>query len=446
MTTDTHRGSTVTTAELSELRTTASRRLGDRRGARERESGARLGRVDVERMAREVIKAALEDFATERHKKNHPQLDENEEAAVTDAIFDWLFGLGPFEAILSRGDVVNVHVAGNGPVFLDLLDGSKEVLPPIVASPHELTTWVRRQAVVAGRRFDSTHTYVTFRLPDGSRLTATGWRTKQPEVWIRCHHFVCPTLDELVGAEQPMLTDDVATFLRAAVHAGMNMVVSGGQNTGKTTLLRALCNEIAPEKRIVTVEKSFELDLDLFPELHPDMTAMEASDMNAEGVGEESCSLLLTRAMRMAAEWLILGEALDDGVVPLLKVATCGAACMFTIHANSSEEAFTRIGVLALDSDQKALDPKTAMYMSAAAIDLSIHLVRLPSGHRVVSSIREVVRADGDQVVTSEIFEPGEGGEAVRTKAMLREATKKRLKAVGYSGLGTDQLPRVVRG
>lgn len=432
MRTDGPRKHNVPTAQLAELRMTAGMRLGDRRGARERESGAKLGRVEVERIAREVIKGVLNEFADARHQRGEPQLREEEEAGVTEAIFDWLFGLGPFEAILSRHDVVNVHVAGAGPVFLDLVDGTKEELPPIVASPHELTTWVRRQAVIAGRRFDSTHPYTTFRLPEGSRCTAIGWRTKKPEVWIRCHHFLCPSLDELVTADQPMLTVEVAEFLRAAVRAEMNILISGGQNTGKTTLLRACCNAISPLHRIVTVENSFELDLDLFPDFHPDMTAMEASDMNVEGVGDESCSVLLNRAMRMAAKWLILGEALDDGVVPLLKAYTCGASCMSTIHANSSAEVFTRIAALALDSHRHSLDPSRAVYMAAAGIDLSVHLVRLPSGRRVVSSIREVVRAEGQHVVTGEIFAPDSNGEAARTTTMLQESTKSRLEAVGY--------------
>ena len=422
----------ITTAELAELRKAASVRLGDRRGARERESGARLGRLEVERLANEVINAVLDEHAADRHQKGKSQLDNAAEASVKGAIFDWLFGLGPFEAILARRDVVNVHVTGAGPVFVDLVDGTKDVMAPVVATPQELTTWVRRQAVVAGRRFDSAHPYVTMRLPEGSRLTAIGWRTKQPEVWIRCHHFVCPILDELVRTEQPMLTPEVADFLRAAVLAGMNILVSGGQNTGKTTLLRALANEIPPEERIVTVEKSFELDLDLFPERHPDMTAMEASDMNAEGVGEESCSLLLTRAMRMAATWLILGEALDDGVIPLLKAMNCGASSMCTIHANSSEEAFTRLAILAMDADNKALAPTTTMYMAASAIDLSVALTRLPSGRRVVSSIREVVRADGEGVITNELFALSAAGDAARTATAPREATRARLRAAGY--------------
>ena len=419
-------------SDVAELRAKAEVRLGERRSQRERETGARLSELEVHRLARDVMDGVINEHASDRHTRGVAQLDKAAEDGIRTYIFDWVFGLGPFQPIVARGDVVNVHVAGTGPVFVDLVDGSKETLAPIFGDPDELTGWVRRQASSVGRRFDISHPYVSFRLSGGSRLSAIGWVSRQPEVWIRCHHFVCPRLDDLVATQQPMLTRDVAHFLRSAVLAGMNILVSGGQNTGKTTLLRALANEIPPEERIVTVESSFELDLDRFPDRHPDMTALEAREKNAEGVGEVTSSELLTRAMRMAATRIILGEALDEGVIPLLKAMNAGASAMATVHANSADEAFTRLAVLAMDAGGAALSAQTTLYMAATAVDLSVGLTRLPSGRRVVCSIREVVRSNGEGVDTSEVFAPDASGEAVRTAVALREGTRARLARVGY--------------
>src|SRR5207248_6099592 len=192
-------------------------------------------------------------------------------------------------------------------------------------------------------------------------------------------------------------------FFAAAVRARLQFIVAGPTDAGKTTTLRALASEIPPEERIVTIETELELGLDRFPELHPDCKALEAREANVEGVGAVTPRDLVRMSQRMSPDRVILGEVRGDEVVPLLNVMSQGNdGSMCTLHADSSATVFNKLALYALQAPER-LPLEATCLLASAAIDLLVFIAKTRNG-RFVSSIRQIVAAEGPVVVTNEIF------------------------------------------
>jgi Flp pilus assembly CpaF family ATPase len=176
----------------------------------------------------------------------------------------------------------------------------------------------------------------------------------RPAVSIRRHRFLTETeasLDRLV--ELGAIDIGLQGFLAAAVRARKTMVIAGGTNAGKTTLLRALANEIPAHERLVTIEKSLELGLDHMVGLHPDCVALEAREANTEGQGALGMNELVRRGLRMDPDRVIVGEVLGDEVIDMLNAMSQGNdGSLCTIHSNSSEGAFRRMCAYAVQSPE----------------------------------------------------------------------------------------------
>jgi Flp pilus assembly CpaF family ATPase len=185
-----------------------------------------------------------------------------------------ILGMGRLEPLLEDGEITDIHVRGCAPVWVKRRDGSRVQCPPIVESDAELIELVRRVATRLTRReqrFDAATPELNVQLSDGSRLFAAMDISIRPTMVIRRHRFEFSSLVELCA--RSMMTPDVAMFLAAAVRARKNIVVAGGTGTGKTTLLRALVNEVPMLDRIVSIEDAYELGLDHFEDLHPNIDA-----------------------------------------------------------------------------------------------------------------------------------------------------------------------------
>jgi Flp pilus assembly CpaF family ATPase len=338
------------------------------------------------------------------------------------------------------------------------------MVSPIAESDAELVDIVRSAASRFGlseRRFDLACPQLDLRLPDGSRLSALMAVSARPAVSIRRHRYTDLSLGDLV--EMGTVDRQLASLLAAVVRARKNIVVSGAMNSGKTTLLRALAAEISPRERIVTIEQAFELGLDVASHRHPDMVALEARPPNVEGEGLISVADLVRRALRMNADRVIVGEVLGDEILPMLNAMSQGrSGSMCTIHADSSAGAFRRIASYAVQAPER-LPLEASNLLIAGAINLVVHLdvdlvdplesPRESSGRRwvgeddpdcgktrfspmtarrrFVSSIREVVDADGVQVVSNEVYAPGSDRRAVAV-CPLRPETLSDLHRVGY--------------
>lgn len=419
------------------IRTAVSDQLSSRQADRAERGLPRLGRADEEQLVAELANVELRNHARRLLERGRTPPSQTEEQAILKAVSDLMFGMGRLQPYLDRADVKNIHAQGTRPVWLELLDGTTIRGAPIAPSNDELIEWVRdlgRRIGLSERRFDPDRYRINLQLRDGSRLFAIAWVTSEPHLFVRRHHFIDVSLDELTQ-NSPM----VQSFLAAIVRAGFCVIIAGGQGDGKTTLLRAMAAAIEPTERLTTIETDLELGLDRLPHRHHEVVAMEARESNIEGVGQVTCAHLVRDAMRTNSRRVIVGEVLGDEVVPMLLAMNSGAkGSLCTIHADSSDDVFEKLGTLASLSPQR-LDHATTSRLASKAVDFIAFVERDADGiPAVVSSIREVTGFDS-QPLTNELFRPGADGHARPTRVPLSD---KRKSAVGQHGFDPAWLTR----
>jgi pilus assembly protein CpaF len=390
---------------------------------------------DERQFARAVINRVLDAYArTEIGAGRTPPTGEEEEELAA-GIHAALYGVGRLQPLLDDPDVENVDINGCDHVFVQYADGHEVVAEPVADNDDELVELVQILGAYSGlssRPFDSANPQLDLRLPDGSRLSAVMDVCSRPCVSIRRARLARVHLDDLLGYGS--LSEDAAAFLAAAVAARKNIMIAGATNAGKTTLLRALANEIPPVERLVTVERALELGLGEFPDLHPNVVAFEERLPNSEGMGAISMAELVRRSLRMNPSRVIVGEVLGDEIVTMLNAMSQGNdGSLSTIHANSSVEVFNRIATYAIQSVER-LPVEATMMLIAGAIDFVVFVEKhndYASGGRLrrfVKSVREINGVDG-RVLSSEIFAPGPDGVAVPAAPI---ACLDDLAAVGY--------------
>lgn len=374
---------------------------------------------DERQYARAVIGRVLDLHArSELSLGNTPPTTE-EETELAEGIHAALFGVGRLQPLLDDPMVENIDINGCDQVFVGYSDGREVSMPPVAESDEELIELIQLLGAYSGlssRSFDAANPQLDLRLPDGSRLSAVMGVCPRPAVSIRRSRLSRVTLDDLV--QNGSVSAELASFLAAAVTARKNIMIAGATNAGKTTMLRALAHEIDPAERLITVERALELGLGEFPDLHPNVVALEERLPNSEGQGSIGMGDLVRRSLRMNPSRVIVGEVLGDEIVTMLNAMSQGNdGSLSTIHANSSLEVFNRICTYAIQSNER-LPTEATMMLIAGAIDFVIFVERrneyADGGklHRIVTSIREVNGVDG-RVLSSEVFSPGPDGRAV---------------------------------
>ncbi len=390
---------------------------------------------DERQYARAIISRVLERYARGEITAGRTPLLASDEEVIGDSVHAALFGVGRLQPLLDDPEVENIDINGCDQVFVSYADGREQIVGPVAESDEELIELIQVLGSYSGltsRSFDSANPQLDIRLPDGSRLSAVMGVCSRPSLSIRRARLGKVFLDDLVRLGS--LTPELAAFLSAAVAARKNIMIAGATNAGKTTLLRALANEIPPRERIITVERALELGLGEFPELHPNVVAFEERLPNAEGLGHISLADLVRRSLRMNPSRVIVGEVLGDEIVTMLNAMSQGNdGSLSTIHANSSIEVFNRISTYAIQSVER-LPVDATMMLIAGAIDFVVFAEKRNTYadggrmQRFVSSVREVNGVDG-RVMSSEIFAPGPQGPAV-TAAPI--GCMEDLAAVGY--------------
>jgi len=393
--------------ELVEL---LRRQVADRLAA---EGAQELSPAEREQRVARLVEEALDAYTRQRLAARQLPLDPPVETQVAQAVRDALTGLGPLTPLLADPSITNILITGST-VFVTRTDGGKDRLPPIVTSSQALIDLIRDIAARVGtdeRRFDRGVPRVSIRLPDGSRLFATMAVSRHPSVSIRRFTLLNASLDDLClkyHAMDPGLRD----LFTAMVLARKNIIICGGAATGKTTVLRAFAKAIPPTERLITIEDVFELGLDEDPD-HPDCVAMQAREPNVEGQGGIDQAELVRWALRMSPDRVILGEARGGEVVPLLNCMSQGNdGSLATIHTSNSKQAFAKLMTYAAQSAERLSFEATAMLV-AEAVDFVVHLAWSRDGVRVVSSVREVLHADGREVISNEVCKPGPDRRAV---------------------------------
>ena len=439
---------------VREIRQRVSRRLEELRQRQtttmeqERAAAPELIRQEAQRWAEEQLRTG---------QRVSPMI----EAALRRAVYDRMYGLGPLQPLLEDERIENIEIDGYDNIWVTYSGQQPERIAPIVENDAELEELIRNFAAREGqtaREFSTARPILHLRLSDGSRLTAVKDVSKRIGVAIRRHRLVDVDLDDLVriGSLDTTLRD----FLRAAVRARMNIVVTGGMNAGKTTLVRALANEVGAHERIATIESEFELHLGDLPHRHPRLIEMEARQGSSEDdAGEVTLYDLLVASLRLGLDRIIVGEVKGPEIVPMLMAMSCGhPGSLSTIHANSAVHVFNRIASMASvapDRRTQPLNREGAFSYTADALDLVVHveLVDLTSmgggRHRYVSEIVEVLPVgDSGMPGHNQIFKPGPDGRAVAAGAgRLSESRKSRLYQAGFHPnlLSPPPVPGMVR-
>jgi pilus assembly protein CpaF len=299
------------------------------------------------------------------------------------------FGLGPLEPLLGDPGIDEIMVNGagsSGSVWVER-GGRLEATEVAFADEAELRHAIERILAPLGRRVDEAEPMVDARLPDGSRINVVLPPLAVDGPLLTIRRFRATPLDaaELVacGTWSPPLRD----FLARAVRARLNILVSGGTGSGKTTTLGALSSFIAASDRIVTIEDTAELRLQ-----QPHVLRLEGRPPNVEGRGEITIRRLLRNALRMRPDRIVVGEFRGGEALEMLAAMTTGHdGSLSTVHAGSPAEALRRVETLALMADVDLPLPAIREQI-ADALDLIVHQARLPDGRRQVTAVAEVVR------------------------------------------------------
>jgi pilus assembly protein CpaF len=399
-------------------------------------NGHRNGHTDPvarEALAAKLLNDALDGFARERITKGQEPLSPADEDELAERVRAQLFGLAELERLVRDDSVENVLCNGWDAIWRRHADGTRERVAPITDGEDALTELIRQAAATQGRterRFDVGQPWVSFRLSDGSRLTAVREVSGRTVFALRRHRHSDVDVAQLLGLGT--VSELLASLLPAAVRSRRNLLIVGGTDAGKTTLLRALINEIPDSERLVTVEDALELQLSKHPDRHPDVVELECREINIEGEGAVTMRDLTRLALRLSPDRVIVGEARGPEILDMFQAMSQGNdGSMGTLHARSTGDAFVQIMRYALKAPEH-LTPEAVAVDIAASLDLVVHITKLNNGRRVVSSVREVVGYEGAMVLSNEVLAPDGYGRAAPTGRPFQESTLDALVDAGF--------------
>tara|TARA_R110002096_G_scaffold22170_9_gene71573 strand:+ start:10403 stop:11830 length:1428 start_codon:yes stop_codon:yes gene_type:complete len=390
--------------------------------------------VDLKREIAAITSDGLQEEGT--------VLSKDERAALNQELFDEVTGLGPLETLLKDDTINDILINGCKNIFIER-DGVLEKSWVEFSDEAHLRRVIDKIVSAVGRRIDESTPYVDARLSDGSRFNAMVPPIAVDGALVSIRKFKKEKLsvDKLVSGGA--FSEEMAAYMQAAVSSRLNILVSGGTGSGKTTTLNALSSFIANNERIATIEDTAELQLQ-----QDHIARMESRPANVEGRGEVSQRDLLRNALRMRPDRIIVGETRGDEVIDMLQAMNTGHdGSMTTIHANSSRDAVTRIeNMIAMSGVEMPLRAMRAQI--ASAINIVVQIKRLQDGSRRMVSIAEITGLEGEVVAMQEIFVYQING--TNSKGMiegqfvptgLRSAFAERFEQWGY-GLPTSIFTR----
>ncbi|MFC0358683.1 CpaF family protein [Kytococcus schroeteri] len=325
-----------------------------------------------------------------------------DEPAVRRHLVDAVSGLGELQQYLDDPEVEEIWI--NSPQHVFVARGGRSELTPVLLTDQQVQDLVERMLKSSGRRIDLSSPFVDASLPGGERLhvaipdiTRRHWSVNIRKFVSRAHH-----LEDLVALGS--LTAPAASFLRAAVASGLNVLVSGGTQAGKTTMLNCLAAAIPPHERVVTAEEVFELHVPL-----RDTVAMQCRQPSLEGTGEITLRRLVKEALRMRPSRIIVGEVRQEEALDLLIGLNSGLPGMATVHANGAREAVLKMCTLPLLAGPNVASSFVVPTV-ANAVDLVVHCALERDGRRRVQQICALPgRAEGDVIEIADIFTRVEG-------------------------------------
>ncbi|MGH3006636.1 MAG: CpaF family protein [Gaiellaceae bacterium] len=351
--------------------------------------GARTG----EDLSERVLRAVTEQLALDR-----TPLTRDERRQIVREISDDVLGYGPLEPYLRDDSVTEVMVNGPDRIYVERSGKLEETKSTFVDDAHLLRI-IDKIVSQVGRRVDESSPMVDARLPDGSRVNAIipPLSLRGPVLTIRKFARDPYTMDDLINFGS--VTAKAAHFLAACVQGKLNVLISGGTGTGKTTTLNALSAFVPNDERIVTIEDAAELQLQ-----QEHVLPLESRPANIEGQGEVRIRELVRNALRMRPDRIIVGEVRGAETLDMLQAMNTGhEGSLTTIHANSPRDALARMETLVLTAGVE-LPLRAIREQVASAFDLLVQITRLVDGSRRISHVTEVLRMESDVITLQDIF------------------------------------------
>jgi len=346
-----------------------------------------------EDLSERVLRAVPEQLALDR-----TPLTREERRQVTREITDDILGYGPLEPFLHDDTVSEVMVNGPDAIYIERSGKIEHTGATFVDDAH-LMRIIDKIVSTVGRRIDESSPMVDARLPDGSRVNAIipPLALRGPTLTIRKFSRDPYTMDDLINFGS--LSPKAAQFLAACVNGKLNILISGGTGTGKTTTLNAMSAFIPNAERIVTIEDAAELQLQ-----QQHVITLEARPPNIEGEGEVRIRELVRNSLRMRPDRIIVGEVRGPETLDMLQAMNTGhEGSLTTIHANSPRDALSRLETLVMTGGVE-LPHRAIREQIASAFDLLVQITRLVDGSRRITHVSEVLGMESDVITLQDVF------------------------------------------
>src|SRR5690242_15067884 len=344
------------------------------------------------------VRQQVEDIFNTILDSENIVLTRTERARMFESIAADILGFGPLETLLNDTEISEIMVNGPRSIYIER-KGKLTKSDVIFNNDEHVMRVIDRIISPLGRRCDESSPMVDARLPDGSRVNAVirPISLVGPCLSIRKFKKEGITVEDMIRFGS--LTREMAEFLSASVRARLNVVVSGGTGSGKTTTLNALSSFIPEDERIITVENAAELQL-----RQEHVVTLESRPPNVEGKGEITIRDLVINCLRMRPERIVVGECRGGEALEMLQAMNTGHdGSMTTLHANTPRDALARIETMVLMAGMD-LPVRAIREQTASAVDLIVHQARLRDGSRRITHVTEVERMEGDIITLQDIF------------------------------------------
>ncbi len=381
---------------------------------------------------------AIQDRLAEALARTKLTLPDSIRKRLLRDILDEITGYGPLQLLLDDPDITEIMVNGPKKVYVEK-KGRLERTNVVFDDNLHILKIIDRIVLPLGRHIDSDSPMVDARLPDGSRVNAVVPPCAVDGASLTIRKFRKEKLSIAQLIEFDSLTQGMADFLRACVLGRLNVIISGGTGSGKTTFLNVLSGFIPEEERIVTIEDAAELQLQ-----QDHVVRLETKLASVEGHGVVSVRELVRNSLRMRPDRIIIGECRSGEALDMLQAMNTGHdGSLTTIHANSPRDALSRLETLVLMAGMD-LPLKIVRQQISSAVDVIVQMSRLRDGTRKLTAITEVAGMEGDVVVLSDIFKFNQTGVDVEGKILgqvkptgIRPLFGPRLEAAGFK-LGAE--------
>ena len=344
------------------------------------------------------VRRTIQDLFEQILAEENIVLSRPERARLFEQIAAEILGFGPLQPLLEDETITEIMVNGAKNIYIER-KGKVHRVPVTFENNDHVMRIIDRIVAPLGRRIDESSPYVDARLPDGSRVNAVipPISLVGPVLTIRKFSRNPITIEQLI--QFGSITPEGIQFLKACVESRLNVVISGGTGSGKTTFLNILSSFIPADERIITIENAAELQL-----RQEHVVTLESRPPNIEGRGEITIRQLVINALRMRPERIIVGEIRDEAALDMLQAMNTGHdGSMTTLHSNGPRDSLSRLETMTLMAGME-LPAKAIREQISSAIDLICHQERMRDGTRKIVSITEVSGMEGEVITMTDIF------------------------------------------